>query len=173
MSRSEIFDKYAQIAEEKGLVSLAEEESSSQPQKPKESGKMKKYKKSPYPRMGSDSLEAIEALYGVKPDNSIEYENNIMEAAHPKPVVISPSYDKINGLVENNIERGNIMSYIALKPTDGNATYHKYAKKDLVLQLVRIANDLDNNNVDDLRALADDCIAEIEKKNLKNGQHSH
>lgn len=169
MRHSDIFDSYAKIAEEKGLISLADDEVSSQPGAPKESAKMKKYKKSPYPRMGSDDLSTIEALYGVKPDNSIKYEFNIMEAAHPKPVVVSRSYDKMNGLVENNIERGNIMANIALKPNSGNLDTNKYAKKELLMQLVRLANDLDNSNHQDLRVIADACIEGIstEKKSIK------
>lgn len=169
MSKSDIFNEYAKIAEEQGLISLADEDSDSQSDKPKESSKLRKYKKSPYPRMGSDDISTIEALYGVKPDNSIKYENNIMEAAHPKPVFISPSYDRINGLVENNIERQNIMSNIALKPNDGNITNHRYAKKELLMELVRLANDLDNSGRDNLRKIADRCISEIadEKKKIR------
>lgn len=166
--RSDIFDSYAKIAEEKGLISLAEEQESSQPAKPKESAKLKRYKKDSYPRMGSDDLSTIEALYGVKPDNSIKYELNIMEAAHPKPVVIAPSYDKINGLVENNIERQNIISNIALKPTNGNIDQRKYAQKELVMELVRLANDLDNSGNEELRVIADKCIEDISSEKKKS-----
>jgi uncharacterized membrane protein len=166
MRHSDIFDSYAKIAEEQGLVSLSEEEEKSQSDKPKESAKMKQYKKSPTPRMGSDTIEIIEALYGVKPDNSIEYENNIMESAHKTPVVIAPAYDRLNALVENNIERSNIMCDIALKQNDSNITHHRYAEKELLLQLVRVANDMDNSGNEDIRVLADACIEKLAfKKN--------
>lgn len=169
MSRSDVFDEYAKIAEEMGLVSSAEDEGvAEQPGKPKESAKLKRYKKSPYPRVGSDDISTIEALYGVKPDNSVKYENNIMEAAHPKPVVIGPSYDRINALVENNIERQNIICNLVSKPNDGNLNYKKWAQKDLMMQLVRVANDLDNAGHEELCALADKCIEEVsEKKKFK------
>lgn len=164
MRNSDIFNDYAKIAEEMGLVSLSEDEEKSKSDKPKETAKMRKYKKSPYPRMGSDDISTIEALYNVKPDNSIEYENNIMEAAHKTPVVIAPAYDRLNALVENNIERNNIMCNIALKPNNGNTTQHRYAEKDLLMQLVRVANDMDNSGNDELRSLADECIAKLTLK---------
>ena len=168
MRNSDIFNEYAKLAEAQGLVSLAEDEEKSSDDKPKESAKMKKYKKSPYPRMGSDDIETIEALYGVKSNNSIEYENNIMEAAHKTPVVIAPSYDRLNALVENNIERNNIMCNIARKPTNSNSTQHRYAEKELLMQLVRVANDMDNSGNEDIRVLADACIEKLAlKKNSK------
>jgi hypothetical protein len=168
MRNSDIFNDYAKIAEEKGLISLSEEEVKTQPDKPKESAKMKRYKKSPYPRMGSDTIEVIQALYGVKPDNSIDYENNIMEAAHKTPVVIAPAYDRLNALVENNIERNNIMCDIALKQNDSITSMHRYAEKELLMQLVRVANDMDNAGNEDIRVLADACIEKLAlKKNAK------
>jgi hypothetical protein len=157
MARSDIFDEYTRIAIEKGLISNAED-----------SPKLKRYKKDTYPRIGSDDISTIEALYGVKPDSSIEYKDNIMEAAHPNAVVIAPSYDRLNGLVENNIERNNIMCNIALKPTTGNLTQHRYAKKELLMELIRIANDMDNRNHSELVVLADDCVSKLtEKKSLE------
>lgn len=155
MARSNIFDEYAKIASEKGLVKLSEE-----------SAALKKYKDDAYPRVGSDDISTIEALYGVKSDSPIKYKHNIMEAAHPKAVVIAPSYDKLNGLVENEIERQNIDLNIATRSTTGkNVTQGpKYARKNLMLQLVRIANDMDNQDVDELRALADNCIENLKKK---------
>src|SRR5258708_13176449 len=171
MRRSDIFDAYAKIAEETGLISLSEEEdeNESQHDKPKESTKLKKYKKSPHPRVGSDDISTIEALYGVKQESVNKYEFNIMEAADPRPVVISPSYDRINGLVENNVERQNIIMNIIYKPNDTNNNYRKYAKKELILELVRLANDLDNAGHEELRKIADRCIEEIgsEKKKFK------
>jgi len=167
---SDIFDSYAKIAEEKGLVSLADEETSSQPQAPKESSKLKKYKKSPYPRAGSDDISTIEALYGVKPESTNKYEFNIMEAAHPKPVVIAPAYDRLNALVENNIERQNIIINITQKPNDGNLNYTKMARKELLMELVRLATDLDNSGRDDLRKIADDCIDGLKKKAFDVGE---
>jgi murein DD-endopeptidase MepM/ murein hydrolase activator NlpD len=157
MSKSEVFENYAKIAEEAGLVSSAVEDSR----------KIKKYKKEQDPRLGSDDISTIEALYGVKPDNSVKYEENIMEAAHKAPVVIAPSYDKTQALVENEIERQKIDFNIVMGPlSDGsNAhTYKKYAEKELVLQLVRIANDMDNSGSDELRVLADNCLAMLKKK---------
>lgn len=171
MSNSEIFDNYAKLAVEKGLISSAaddnvQEDKKSTDNKSTDSPKLKKFKKSPSARAGSDDISTIELMYGVKPNSSIEYKNNIMEAAHPHSVIIAPSYDKLNGLVENNIERNNIMCNIALKPTNGNSTYHKYAEQDLIQSLVKIANYMDCKDDDQLRILADACIQEFEKKKV-------
>ena len=116
-------------------------------------------------RSGSLSVEDIAKLYNVKPDlpKDNQYENNIMEDAHPDSQVLCPAYDKINGLVENNIERQNIILNIVNKHNNGNHTQHKYAQKDLIMSLVRVGNDLDNKDKDNLRILADTCLFQIAK----------
>jgi len=152
MRRSEIFDSFVKIAEEKGMLSKDYHDSK------------KKLEKTG--RADSLDISAIEALYGVKPDapKDMEYKKNIMEDAHPNSVVISPSYDKLNGLVENNNERQNILLHIVQKTPDGLLTQRKYAEKELLLALVRIGNDLDNRNQDELRLLADSCLEEVHGK---------
>ncbi len=150
--KSDIFNAYVKIAEEQGLVSKDSEDSE------------KKLRKTH--RADSLDIKAIEALYGVKPDSSkeMDYKNNIMEIAHPNNVVVSPSHDKLNGLVENNIERQNIMLNIVRQTPDGLSTQKKYAEKELTLALVRIANELDNKNKDELRVLADTCLMQVNSK---------
>lgn len=154
MKRSEIFEAFVKIAQEKGMISNDSSDSK------------KKLEKTH--RADSLDISDIEALYGVKPDSSkaLEYKKNIMEVAHPTSVVISPSYDKLNGLVENNIERQNILLHIVNKQNNGLSTQHKYAK-ELIYSLVRVANTLDNDNQDDLYKLADVCLAQASKKSLK------
>lgn len=164
MRNSDIFNAYVKIAEEQGLVSPVKEETV-QPEAPKESAKLKRYKKSPNPRAGSDTIETIEALYGVKPNNSIQYEENIMQAAHPRAVVIAPAHDKMNALVENNIEQNNIMCNITMRvPTGDGHSFRTYASNELLMQLIRVANDMDNMGQDELCKLADECIAGLKKK---------
>src|SRR5580698_958921 len=112
---SEVFDNFIKIAMEKGLVSKAEAE------------RTEKNTKSP--RWDSLDISAIEALYGVKPNlpKDMEYEHNIMEDAHPNSVVIAPSYDKLNGLVENNNELQAILMHIIYKePEMGSPNQGKY-----------------------------------------------
>lgn len=155
MRKSEIFESFVKIAQEKGMISNDSSEA--------------KKKLEQTSRADSLSLSDIEALYGVKPDSpkSMEYEHNIMEVAHPNSLVISPSYDKLNGLVENNIERQNILLHIVMKTPDGLSTQRKYAEKELILSLVRLANDLDNQNKEKLRVLADACLEQVSHKSLK------
>lgn len=147
--KSEIFEQYAEIADKVGLTKLAED-----------SAELKKYKDDPEARVGSDDISTIEALYGVKPEGQ-EYEFNIMEQAHPNSVVIAPSYDKLNGLVENNIERNKIMTNITLTDPTGNHTNHKYAEQELLLELVRVANEMDARNKEELFKLADSCLIDL------------
>lgn len=149
MRRSEIFESFVKIAQEKGLISEAEHAEHTE----------KDFSET-NPRHDSLSIEQIGKLYGVKPDlpKDMEYKKNIMEDAHPEPVVLAPSHDKLNGLVENNIERQNILLRIVQKEPDGHLTQRKYARKQLLLSLVRIGNELDNRGDDELRKLADACL---------------
>lgn len=152
MSRSDVFDAYAKIALEKGLIKASEE-----------SKDLKNYKNDSYPRAGSDTIEIIESLYGVKPETQ-KYKNNIMEIAHPDKVILSPAYDKINALVENNIERQKIMINITQKPVNGYLTQHKYATDELATSLMKVANDMDNRDMEEIRLLADACLEQLHKQ---------
>ena len=168
-SESEVFANFVKIAKEKGLVPEKEQEHTE--------------KNTKNPRWDSLDISAIEALYGVKPDlpKGMEYEHNIMEDAHPNSVVVSPAYDRLNGLVENNIERQNILMHILYKqPEIGTLNQFRYpqkpkllwqtadptklAQKDLMLALVRIGNDMDNQDRNELRILADTCLGQIHKE---------
>lgn len=144
MRRSEIFENFVKVAQENGLVSSDDS--------------FRKLENNP--RADSLSADDIKKLYNITPNTlkEMSYKSNIMEIAHKEPVVVSSAYDKLNGLVENNIERSNIMQRIVHKPTNGLLTNTKYAQKELLLSLVRIANDLDNNNNVKLQVLADSCL---------------
>lgn len=150
---SEILDIYTKLLEDKGILKEAYPS-------------LEAYKNDPQARAGSDDISTIEALYNVKPETipGMEYDDNIIETAHPNSVIIAPSYDKINGLVENNIERHNIMSNIALKPNTATHTNPKYARQELVLELVKIANEMDSKNKEELFTLADDCLLSLRKE---------
>ena len=152
MKRSEIFEEFAKIAQEKNII----QNDSKKSFKALENN----------PRADSLSISAIEALYGVKTPTipQMEYKNNIMEVAHPNPAVVSSAYDRLNGLVENNIERQNINLRIVNKNPDGLLTQRKYAEQQFLLSLVRVANDLDNQNKEQLRKLADDCLETASEK---------
>tara|TARA_R110000868_G_scaffold99024_1_gene272577 strand:- start:6289 stop:7566 length:1278 start_codon:yes stop_codon:yes gene_type:complete len=153
MKHSEIFENFIKIAEENGLM-----------ESDKAIAKLDKTRRHDYL-----SADDIEKLYNIKPDvpEGMKYERNIIEDAHPNSVVVSPSYDKINGLVENQNERQNIMLNIVNKPVNGQLTGHKYAHNELALNLIRLANDLDNKNNHELLNLADVCLNQIGTKSLK------
>jgi hypothetical protein len=161
MPYHDIFDEYAKLALERGLIKQAKEE-------PKESKELKSYKSDAYPRAGSDTIEVIENLYNTKPNTpkSMQYDKNIMEIAHPDKVILTPAYDKINALIENNIERQKILINITQKPVNGHLTQHKYAVAELTKSLIQIANDMDNRNLDELRILADTCAEQLHKKSI-------
>jgi hypothetical protein len=149
MSRSEIFESFIKIAQEKGLISEGEHAEHTE----------KDFHET-NPRHDSLSIEQIGKLYGVKPDRpkDMDYKKNIMEDAHPDRLVLSPSHDKLQGLVENEIDGQNIRIHISLKDPDGHLTQRKYARKQLLLSLVKIGNQLDNRGNDELRKLADACL---------------
>ncbi len=156
MRHSDIFEEFAKIAQERGLISKADPDEI-------------RRKLEDDPRIDSLDISAIEALYGIKPDTpkDMEYKRNIIEDAHPNAVVVSPSYDKLNGLVENLNERQDILMNIVQKMPDGHVTQRKYAEQQLLLSLVRLGNDLDNQNKEELRILADVCLeqtASLKKK---------
>jgi hypothetical protein len=168
---SEIFDAYEKIAIESGLVSSDEELIRQAAEERKDSPAMKRYKKSPAPRAGSDDISTIEALYGVKCDNTVNYEHNIFENAHPNAVIIGPSYDRMNGLIENPNERQNfIINQIMNKTPNGNLTQHRYAKEELLMELIRVANDLDSRGNESLRKLADHCIELVVSEEKKSSE---
>jgi hypothetical protein len=152
MRKSDIFESFVKIAQEKGLISNDSEPARKVLEKTRSAGTL--------------SADEIAKLYGIKPDSDIKYTRNIMEAAHPEPAVVSPAYDKINGLVENNNERQDIIINQLNMAPKGDGQVRKLAEKDLVLSLVRIANDLDNSGREDLRALADVCLEQTCKKKV-------
>ncbi len=115
----------------------------------------------------TELAKQIANLYNLKSkdeEGNVLYDYNIIESAHPKPVVIAPTYDKVNGLVENDNERSAIMQDIATRTPKGNGIPKKYAEKQLLMALVRTANHLDNCNIKDLTSLADVCIEQTSKK---------
>lgn len=104
----------------------------------------------------------IEKLYRNEED-VIKYNKNLMQEAHPKKVIFGPAYDPINALVENNIERHNIMTAIVNKNPTGQLDHKKYAEQQLKLSLIKIANELDFKD-SRLRPLADTCIDQFNKQ---------
>lgn len=158
MRRSEIFESFVKIAQEKGLISDAEHAEHTE----------KDFSET-NPRMDSLTIEQISKLYNTKPEQpaDMKYKNNIMEDAHPDPIVISPSYDALNGLVESEVEGQRIRMRIVMKEPDGHLVNRKYAEKQLVLSLVRTAEQLDNMEQDELRKLADVCLIQASGKQFK------
>lgn len=148
---SEIFDEYVKIMTDKGFVKKADLLT----QHDKEND--------------SDYAEKIKALYGI--DIKLNDSNKeIIEQAHPESVIIAPSYDRLNALVENINERHNVMVGIVNKTPNGNLTQHRYASKDLLDELIRLGFDLDNAGEDSLSKTADECallLAQEEEKKIK------
>ena len=138
---SDIFNKYAEIALQKGIIT-------------KEAQEKKKEKK---------EQTDLEFYYNVKPNGD---EEHIMDKAHRDPVYIAPAYDRFNGLVENNFERQDIMAWIARKPADGLLLHRRYvsAQNDLTNELVRLATLLDCKKENELMTLADSCSERLVKK---------
>ena len=143
---SDIFEEYAKIAVAQGLV--------------KEASLEKKAEEETNPRYDSLDLDAIEMLYGVKPNGE---EKHIVEQSHPESVVVSPAYDRVNGLVENGLERQDIMHWIATKPNHGKHIQERYVKahQELVNEVIKAAFILDRDNEHELMAFADRCAGRL------------
>lgn len=158
MNHSDVFENFVKIAKQEGIISKEEMVDTSQ--------KLPEHTEQDFPetnpRMDSLSIEQIAKLYHNKPQmpKGMEYVRNIMEIAHPTPQVLCPSYDKLNGLVENENEGQDIRINISLKSPDGQLTQKKYAEQQLLLSLIRLGNQLDNKNKEELRVLADTCLAQ-------------
>jgi hypothetical protein len=150
MRKSEIFESFMKIAEEKGIVS-------------KETDKAIEQLKKTH-RHSAQDADDIANLYGVNPNKSKS--KNIMEDAHPDMAVVSPAHDKLNGLVENNNEQKNILLNIVNKIPNGQLDNHKWATNNLSLNLVRLGNELDNKDKTQLMSLADTCLEQLTNKTI-------
>lgn len=143
---SKIFEEYFRIAEEQGLIT-------------KEAYPMEK-------RLDRDPTD-VELLYGIKP-NGKDDDKNMVDQAHPGVAVVSPAYDRFDGVVENQNQQSNISNYIALRPPNGLYQQKRFvtAHKDLVNSLVRVGFILDNKDENDLMKLADSCNERLTKEAL-------
>jgi hypothetical protein len=145
--RSEVFDNYAKIMQEAGLIKTAEENK-------------------PASKTRSDVDDAIKYLYNLEIETN-NSKDNILDQAHPDSVIIAPSYDKVNGLVENLKERQNIMIGIVNRPNTGKGTTcHKYASAydELLKELISIGFYMDSVNNEKIMKQADSCSQQLVKK---------
>jgi hypothetical protein len=149
---TDVFDEYAKIAIEQGLISSSDEEQMSKTAEEKTN-----------PRYDTKSMSDIEILYHIKPNGK---DDDVLDKAHPKSVIIAPAYDRVNGLVENLKEQHDIMCGIALKPNNGLLTQHRYveAHRDLLNEVIKVAFMLDKNDENELMVLADSCAERLVKK---------
>ena len=163
MRKSEIFESFAKIAQQRGLVSKADEDSDKES---KSAEHTEKDFSETNPRFDSLTIEQISKLYNTKPalPKDMEYKRNIIEDAHPEMAIVSPSYDKLNGFVPNENEGQAIRARIVMKEPDGHLVNRKYAQKQLLMSLVRVANQLDTADNDELRKLADVCLEQAASK---------
>lgn len=150
MKNSDIFNEYAKIMESMGYVDLKK---TAEPMEAKS-------------RYSKDYINNLNMLYGIKPDEISD--KPILEQAHPESVVIAPSYDTLNGLVENLEERQAVMVDIAKREPNFNGGYlqKRYVKAhgDLTNELIRIATILDEKNDEELAIFADNCNFQLSKK---------
>lgn len=101
-------------------------------------------------------------LYNVSHESK-KYENNIMEQAHPNQCILTKSYDPVNSLIENDIERQNITLNILSKKPTGQSINKKYAQHQLLLSLIKTANYLESINNMHLINKTDKCINMLHK----------
>lgn len=150
LNNSEIFNNYIKLAIDAGLVSEDEFQKTAE---------KKQY--------GVSELSNAEVLYGHKLGPN--FDKSIIEFAHPETAVIAPAYDAMNSIVENEHQRQDISTYVALKTPGGNLTQHRYVKAldELKQSLIRTGFAMDSVNELELMKAADksaERIASLEKK---------
>lgn len=148
---SDIWNEFEKLAVAQGLISLSEDDEP---------------KKTPA-RYDSLADDAIRLLYNIEPD--LEKRKSIIEVAHPETSVVGRAYDAMNAIVENELQRHDVMTYISQKMPNGHLTQRRYveAKKDLLDSLIRSAFTLDNHDEESLMVLADSCAEKIGDRNIK------
>lgn len=148
MKRSEVLENYFKIATESGLI------------KPSSIEKSADYKDKT--RYDSRSFSDIQALYGIDV-GELEKNKSITEVAHPDTLVVSPSYDLLHGVVENDAQRQEFMRYVATKEPNGNIVQRRYIKasEDLLNTLVSIGFEMDSRDEEGLTAVADECASNL------------
>jgi hypothetical protein len=151
MIHSDIFDEYVKTMEEKGLITKTAESMERE----------EKYKNKEY-------LANIEGLYGIKIDTN-DSDKDLIDQAHPDYVIPTMSYDKVNSLIENIWQRNDIMKGLVNKPVTGGEFRHIYAQS-LLDDLIKIGYDAENENNDEIRALADSCSERLVKGFEKEAQ---
>lgn len=116
------------------------------------------------PRWDSQTDEIIKSLIRTKPEmaKGMEYKNNILEIAHKDKVVVLDTYDKLNGLVENNIERQNILLNIIMRAPRGQVVHEKYA--DLKKSLEKTLRYSISSNNKELEGFTKKCIEQLNTK---------
>ena len=145
---SDIWNEFERIAVEQGLVTEAQEKSETSPT-----------------RRNSLSDDAIRLLYGLEPETIFDKnDKNIIEVAHPETAVVGRAYDAMNAVIENEQQRHDMMTYIALKMPNGHLTQRRYveAKQELINSLIRAAFTLDHKEEQELMALADSCAVRLD-----------
>jgi hypothetical protein len=144
-NKSEILDAFVKLAKEKDLID------------PKAPEKAQKILLQEPHRADSLSMKDLLKLYNLKPDlpKGMEYTRNIIEVAHPHPMIIGPAYDRLNALVENENERQDISLNILLQSPlrDGNNSQRRYAESQLSLSLLKLSNSLGKNKTGKLAAV--------------------
>jgi tetrahydromethanopterin S-methyltransferase subunit B len=110
----------------------------------------------------SKAEEKVEDVYNL-PLKSVK---ELVEEAHPETIVQGPSYDKMNGIIENVQQRQDIMSMLALKTPTGFHDNTRYisASEDLLNSTLKIALMLDNQNQEQAAKLADSITQQLYKE---------
>lgn len=151
MSHSDIFDSYAKLMTDMGLVKRADENDT----KPSKSLLDQDTYSYFYPK--KNMLGATLDMDGKPYD--------MLDKAHPETVVVSPAYDALNGVVENLKEQSNVMKMIALKTPRIILTQERYVKalQETIDETIKLGFFLDSKDMVELAKLADICSEQLSK----------
>jgi len=131
-----IFDAYAQKMEDQGFIKKASDE---------------------------DLKRDIYDLKTLGPDGK---PYDMLDKAHPETIVVSKSYDAVNGIVENLKERSSIMNMIARKAPRIQMTNERYVKavEDLIQETLKVSMLLDSKGYASLSKQALICTENLVKE---------
>lgn len=131
-----IFDAYAKKMEDQGFIKKASDE---------------------------DLKRDIYDLKTLGPDGK---PYDMLDKAHPETIVVSKSYDAVNGIVENLKERSSIMNMIARKAPRIQMTNERYVKavEDLIQETLKVSMLLDSKGYASLSKQALTCTENLVKE---------
>jgi hypothetical protein len=136
---NDYFNEFAKLAIARGLISEADDSTS---------------------RLDPGNIAKTKELYNLKKEKSLKDHS---DDAHKEMAIVSPSHNKLNGVVPDLYQQQNIDINIVNKKTNGQLGRVKTCQHELATSLISIANFNDESD-EQIRILADTCLLQLKKE---------